>query len=151
MGFDGDIVVYDRNGEQIDTLKGKNGRPYTMPYHEDEHYWVGLAGSCGGLIVHLPKGEDTVSNLAAIKLISESTYVWNVTENTNTNTIIQKKLKFLIESIKSIALRKVLKDWIDPGDPAQTQGITEDEEDEEYCVSLSVDDIIITRKNYYHL
>jgi hypothetical protein len=130
MGFDGDIVVYDRNGEQIDTLKGKNGRPYTMPYHEDEHYWVGLAGSCGGLIVHLPKGEDTVSNLAVIKLISELTYVWNFTENTNT----------IIESIKSIALRKVLKDWIwiGSGDPDQSQGITEDEED--YCVSLSADD-----------
>jgi len=111
MGFYGDIVVYDRNGEQIDTLEGKNGRPYTMPYHEDEHYWVGLAGSCGGLIVHLPKGEDTVSNLADIKLISELTYVWNFTENANT----------IIESMKSLALRKVLKDWIAPGDPDQTE------------------------------
>lgn len=51
--------------------------------------------------------------------------MYNFTENANT----------IIESIKSLALRKVLKDWIAPGDPDQT----EDAEDDD-CASLSVDD-----------
>lgn len=106
MGFYGDILVYDRNGDQIDTLEGKNGSPYTCPYDADEHYWVGMAGSCGGLCMNLPKGENTIDNLTYVKLINELTYVWNIDTETTAET------DAMVDTMKSTVLGKILNSWI---------------------------------------